>query len=127
MALSVQGLQSFAGEDTLRVRPQFTDVDSVAAAFPDSSVSTFPSIRPRPLSRVQETVSLGLITAVDWFDTFFGEHTGIHEANNSYVRVEQLGKWEEGDGWHYLPGFGMKLHLPRIKNRVSLLVLRQEE
>src|SRR5699024_184870 len=63
-----------------------------------------------------------------WFDGFFGDPRTLEENPvGSFIRLRNAGRWDETEGWKYRAGVRANLILPRLSERVRLLVARDEE
>src|SRR5699024_3173415 len=63
-----------------------------------------------------------------WFDGFFGDPRTLEENPvGSFIRLRNAGRWDESEGWKYRAGVRANLILPRLSERVRLLVARDEE
>ncbi len=63
-----------------------------------------------------------------WFDGFFGDPRTLEENPvGSFIRLRNSGRWDETEGWRYRLGVRANLILPRLSERVRLLVARDEE
>ncbi|RFF28460.1 MULTISPECIES: hypothetical protein [unclassified Wenzhouxiangella] len=63
-----------------------------------------------------------------WFDGFFGDPRTLEENPvGSFVRLRNAVRWDEHEGWQYRVGVRANVILPRLSERVRLLVARDED
>ncbi|NBB93948.1 MAG: hypothetical protein GVY32_12365 [Gammaproteobacteria bacterium] len=63
-----------------------------------------------------------------WFDGFFGDPRTLEENPvGSFVRLRNAIRWDETEGWNYRASVRANVILPRLSERVRLLVARDED
>lgn len=63
-----------------------------------------------------------------WFDGFFGDPRTLEENPvGSFIRLRNAARWDQDDGLQYRVSVRANLILPRLSERVRLLVARDEE
>lgn len=63
-----------------------------------------------------------------WFDGFFGDPRTLEENPvGSFIRLRNAARWDQSEGWKHRAGIRANLILPRLSERVRLLVARDEE
>jgi hypothetical protein len=63
-----------------------------------------------------------------WFDGFFGDPRTLEENPvGSFVRLRNSARWDQSDGWSHKASVRANVILPRLSERVRLLVARDEE
>jgi len=63
-----------------------------------------------------------------WFDGFFGDPRTLEENPvGSFVRLRNSARWDQSDGWSHRASVRANVILPRLSERVRLLVARDEE
>jgi len=73
-------------------------------------------------------ISQRLCEPAAWFDGFFGEPRTLEENPvGSFFRLRNAARWDEWEGWKYRVAIRANLILPRLSERVRLLVARDEE
>lgn len=85
---------------------------------------------PRPgwLDSTHSYLSRRLCEPAAWFDGFFGDPRTLEENPvGSFIRLRNAARWDETEGWSYRVGVRANLILPRLSERVRLLVARDEE
>ena len=79
------------------------------------------------LDRSHSYLSQRLCEPAAWFDGFFGDARSFEETPvGTFIRLRNSLQWDETEGW----GFGLKVRanilLPRVSERVRLLVTRDD-
>ncbi len=63
-----------------------------------------------------------------WFDGFFGDPRTLEENPvGSFIRLRNAIRWDETEGWQHRASVRANLILPRLSQRVRLLVARDEQ
>jgi hypothetical protein len=63
-----------------------------------------------------------------WFDGFFGDPRTLEENPvGNFIRLRNSARWDESEGWQYRASVRANLILPRLSERVRLLVARDED
>ncbi|NBD95279.1 MAG: hypothetical protein GVY11_02230, partial [Gammaproteobacteria bacterium] len=63
-----------------------------------------------------------------WFDGFFGDPRTLEENPvGSFVRLRNAIRWDETEGWNYRASVRANVILPRLSERVRLLIARDED
>ncbi|MGY6554055.1 MAG: hypothetical protein ACXIUM_05990 [Wenzhouxiangella sp.] len=80
------------------------------------------------LDRTHAQMTQRLCEPAAWFDGFFGDPRALEETPvGTFVRLRNSLEWDETEGW----GFGLRvranIELPRVSDRVRLLVSRDED
>ena len=79
------------------------------------------------LDEVHEQGSTGVLQVSDWIDHFFDDERTAAEENRSRVRLRMTAGVEEGDGVDFEPRANIRLHLPKLSNRLNLLFFASED
>lgn len=80
------------------------------------------------LDRTHSYFNQRLCEPAAWFDGFFGDPRTLEENPvGSFVRLRNAARWDEHDGWQYRVGVRANVILPRLSERVRLLVARDED
>jgi hypothetical protein len=80
------------------------------------------------MDRSHSYLSQRLCEPAAWFDGFFGDPRSFEETPvGTFVRLRNSLRWDETEGW----GFGVRVRanvlLPRVSERVRLLITRDED
>ncbi|WP_376693181.1 hypothetical protein [Wenzhouxiangella sp. EGI_FJ10409] len=63
-----------------------------------------------------------------WFDGFFGDPRTLEENPvGSFIRLRNAARWDQDEGWQHRVSVRANLILPRLSERVRLLVARDED
>lgn len=63
-----------------------------------------------------------------WFDGFFGDPRTLEENPvGNFIRFRNAARWDQAEGWQYRASVRANLILPRLSERVRLLVARDED
>ena len=63
-----------------------------------------------------------------WFDGFFGDPRALEETPvGTFVRMRNALEWDQSEGWSYGLRVRANIELPRVSDRVRLLVSRDED
>ena len=79
------------------------------------------------LDQVHDQGSVGVRRASNWIDDFFDDERSAAEENRSRVRLRLTAGVEEGDGVDFEPRANIRLHLPKLSDRLSLLFFASED
>lgn len=80
------------------------------------------------LDRSHSYVSERLCEPAAWFDGFFGDPRSLEETPiGTFIRVRNAAQWDQNDGWSH--GFRIRANilLPRVSDRLRLLVSRDDD
>lgn len=80
------------------------------------------------LDRTHAQVTQRLCEPAAWFDGFFGDPRALEETPvGTFVRLRNALEWDQSEGWGYGLGVRANIELPRVSDRVRLLVARDED
>ena len=79
------------------------------------------------LDQVHDQGSVGVRRASNWIDDFFDDERSAAEENRSRVRLRLTAGVEEGDGVDFEPRANIRLHLPKLSDRLNLLFFASED
>lgn len=80
------------------------------------------------LDRSHSYLSQRLCEPAAWFDGFFGDPRSFEETTvGTFVRVRNALQWDETEGWSYGLRVRANVLLPRVSERVRLLVTRDDD
>lgn len=79
------------------------------------------------LDQVHDQGSVGVRRASNWIDDFFDDERIAAEENRSRVRLRLTAGVEEGDGVDFEPRANIRLHLPKLSDRLNLLFFASED
>lgn len=80
------------------------------------------------LDRSHSYLSQRLCEPAAWFDGFFGDPRSFEETTvGTFVRVRNAIQWDESEGWSYGLRVRANVLLPRVSERIRLLVTRDDD
>lgn len=80
------------------------------------------------MDRSHSYLSQRLCEPAAWFDGFFGDPRSFEETTvGTFVRVRNALQWDESEGWSYGLRVRANVLLPRVSERVRLLVTRDDD
>ena len=80
------------------------------------------------LDRSHSYLSQRLCEPAAWFDGFFGDPRSFEETTvGTFVRVRNALQWDETEGWSYGVRVRANVLLPRVSERVRLLITRDDD
>ena len=80
------------------------------------------------LDRSHAYMSQRLCEPAAWFDGFFGDPRALEETPvGTFIRMRNALEWDQSEGWSYGLRVRANLELPRVSDRVRLLVSRDED
>ena len=79
------------------------------------------------LDEVHDQGSVRVRRVSDWIDDFFDDERATEELNRSRVRLRLTAGVEEGDGVDFEPRANIRIHLPKLSNRLNLLFYASED
>lgn len=79
------------------------------------------------LDRAHGFISRTYVRPLAWFDRFFMTEREEIETNRSFLRVVSGYEWVNRDGFDYRTRVRAKVRLPALQERLSLIVLGEEE
>ncbi len=80
------------------------------------------------LDRSHAYMSQRLCEPAAWFDGFFGDPRALEETPvGTFIRMRNALEWDQSEGWSYGLRVRANIELPRISDRVRLLVSRDED
>lgn len=79
------------------------------------------------VDEVHDEASDSVRLASEWIDEFFDDERSIAEENRSRVRLRMTAGIEEGEGVKFEPRANIRIHLPRLSNRLNLLFFSSED
>lgn len=87
--------------------------------------------RDRPeswLDRTHSYLNRRLCEPAAWFDGFFGDPRAFEETPvGTFVRLRNELRWDETEDWRYRVRLSANVSLPRVSDRIRLLVSRDED
>jgi len=80
------------------------------------------------LDRTHAYMSQRLCEPAAWFDGFFGDPRALEETPvGTFFRMRNALEWDQSEGWSYGLRVRANIELPRVSERVRLLVSRDED
>lgn len=80
------------------------------------------------LDRSHAYMTQRLCEPAAWFDGFFGDSRALEETPvGTFVRLRNALEWDQSEGWSYGLRVRANIELPRVSDRVRLLVSRDED
>ncbi len=80
------------------------------------------------LDRSHAYMSQRLCEPAAWFDGFFGDPRALEETPvGTFFRMRNALEWDQSEGWSYGLRVRANIELPRVSERVRLLVSRDED
>lgn len=80
------------------------------------------------LDRSHSYMSRRLCEPAAWFDGFFGDPRALEETPvGTFIRLRNALEWDQSDGWSLGLRVRANIELPRISDRVRLLVSRDDD
>ena len=80
------------------------------------------------LDRSHAYMSQRLCEPAAWFDGFFGDPRALEETPvGTFIRMRNALEWDQSEGWSYGLRVRANIELPRVSDRVRLLVSRDED
>lgn len=80
------------------------------------------------LDRSHSYISERLCEPAAWFDGFFGDPRSLEETPiGTFIRVRNAAQWDQTDGWSHGLRIRANILLPRVSDRLRLLVSRDED
>ncbi len=80
------------------------------------------------LDRTHAQMTQRLCEPAAWFDGFFGDPRVLEETPvGTFVRLRNALEWDQSEGWSYGLRVRANIELPRVSDRVRLLVSRDED
>ncbi len=80
------------------------------------------------LDRTHAQMTQRLCEPAAWFDGFFGDPRALEETPvGTFVRMRNALEWDQSEGWSYGLRVRANIELPRVSDRVRLLVSRDED
>lgn len=100
-----------------------TPIISVSTAAVNVSTSTRNSF----FDRQQFFISHAISGTMGWFDHFFTPKHEELEANQSFLRLIGTYQWINGQGFRFQPRFRLRLRVPGLQKRLSLIIAGEDE
>ena len=80
------------------------------------------------LDRSHAYMSQRLCEPAAWFDGFFGDSRALEETPvGTFIRMRNALEWDQSQGWGYGLRVRANIELPRVSDRIRLLVSRDED
>ena len=80
------------------------------------------------LDRTHAQMTQRLCEPAAWFDGFFGDQRALEETPvGTFVRLRNAVEWDQSEGWSYGLRVRANIELPRVSDRVRLLISRDED
>lgn len=80
------------------------------------------------LDRSHSYISERLCEPAAWFDGFFGDARSFEETPiGTFIRIRNAAEWDEDGGWSHGLRVRASILLPRVSDRVRLLISRDED
>lgn len=80
------------------------------------------------LDRTHAQMTQRLCEPAAWFDGFFGDPRSLEETPvGTFVRLRNALEWDQSEGWGYGLRVRANIELPRVSDRVRLLISRDED
>lgn len=83
--------------------------------------------RTDQVDKTQEHLSERLISAATWLDSFFDDSRYVIEENRTRARLKLNAGIEKHDSFEFKARVSLKLHLPRINDRLNLLISANDD
>ena len=80
----------------------------------------------RAATKFHRNVSDTLLDASRWVDAFFSNERYVAEENRTRAQVKLSSGYAQLDGFEFNTGFGLRLKLPRMTERLMLILIRDE-
>lgn len=94
---------------------------------PVAETDTHKKSRRPLLDSSHEYVTYRFDSVARWIDGFFGDQRTDLESAHSFIRVRQNNTWQEGEPFHDSVSVRAKLRLPRLKERLNLIIADEQD
>ena len=94
---------------------------------PQEDIPYLPDPIEEYFDQQQVQLSHAVIDAATWFDSFFNDDRFLEEENRSTGRIIFNGGYDRRDGFQTKPRIRLRLHLPKINERLNLLIAAQDD
>lgn len=79
------------------------------------------------VDETQEQATKVLLSAAQWFDSFFDDTRFVAEENRSRAKLRLETSYHEEDGFDISPSIRWRIHLPKLEEKLNLVIFASDD
>lgn len=97
------------------------------ATKPEDDIPLLTEEQEEKLDKAHEDASQWLIEKALWFDSFFDDENYVSEVNKSRIKVSLKAGYSEKDDFEFKPRASIRLRLPKLENKLNLIIAGSDD